>query len=49
MRVNADNLYVEECDRIWRELAEKAEELADQWDALGLTMAAYLGDRAAAK
>jgi len=26
-----------------------AEELADQWDAIAVTMASYLGDRAAAK
>jgi hypothetical protein len=30
------------------ELAEMVEELADQWDAFALTMASYLGDRAAA-
>jgi hypothetical protein len=28
------------------ELAVTAEELADQWDAIELTMAAYLADRA---
>jgi len=31
------------------ELAEMVEELADQWDAIAVTMASYLGDRAAAK
>ena len=49
LRTNADNIRVEECHRISLELAEMAEELAEQWDALAVTMAGYLGDRAAAK
>jgi hypothetical protein len=48
LRTNADNIRVEECHRISLELAELAEELADQWDALAVTMAGYLGHRAAA-
>jgi hypothetical protein len=48
LRTNADNIRVEECHRISLELAELAEELADQWDALTVTMAGYLGHRAAA-
>jgi len=42
-------MRAEECHRISLELAEMAEELADQWDAIELTMAEYLGNRAAAK
>jgi len=49
LRANADNILVKECHRISLELAETAEELADQWDAIAVTMAGYLGDRAAAK
>jgi len=49
LRANADNIRAEECHRISLELAEMAEELADQWDALAVTMVSYLGDRAAAK
>jgi hypothetical protein len=48
LRTNADNIRVEECHRISLELAELAEELADQWDALTVTMAGYLGVRAPA-
>jgi hypothetical protein len=49
LRANADNIGAEECHRISLELAEMAEELADQWDALAVTMVSYLADRAAAK
>jgi len=49
LRANADNIRAEECHRVSLELAEMAEELADQWDAISVTMASYLGDRAAAK
>ena len=49
LRTNADNIRAEECHRISLELAETAEELADQWDAIAVTLAGYLGDRAAAK
>jgi hypothetical protein len=47
LRTNADNIRSEECHRISLELAATADELADQWDAMELTMGAYLGDRAA--
>jgi hypothetical protein len=47
-RTNADNIRAEECHRISLELAAMAEELADQWDAIELTMAGYLGNRSAA-
>jgi hypothetical protein len=43
---NADNIRAGECHRISLELAVSAEELADQWDAIELTMAAYLADHA---
>jgi len=49
LRANADNIHVKECHRISLELDEPAEELAVQWDAITVTMAGYLGDRAAAK
>jgi hypothetical protein len=49
LRANADNICVEECHRICLELAATADELADQWDAIDLTIAGYLGDRVAAK
>jgi hypothetical protein len=49
LRANADNIRAEECHRISLELAATAEALADQWDAIELTMAGYLGNRAAAK
>jgi hypothetical protein len=49
LRNSADNIRAEECHRISLELAAIAEELADQWDAIDLTMARYLGDRVAAK
>jgi hypothetical protein len=49
LRASADNIRAEECHRISLELAETAEELADRWDAIELTMAGYLGNRAAAK
>jgi hypothetical protein len=49
LRANADNIRAEECHRISLELAETAEELADQWDAIELTMAGYPGNRAPAK
>jgi hypothetical protein len=49
LRINADNIRVEECHRISLELAELAEELADQWDVLMAAMVGYLGARAAAK
>jgi hypothetical protein len=48
-RTYADDIRVEECRRISLELAEAAEELADEWDALTVVMVAYLGDRAGAK
>jgi len=49
-RANADNnIRAEECHRISLELAGMAEELADQWDAIAVTMASYLGGHAAAK
>ena len=49
LRANADNIRAEECHRISLELAATAEELADQWDAIDLTMIEYLGNRAVAK
>jgi hypothetical protein len=49
LRANADNIRAEECHRISLELAATAEALADQWDAIELTMAGYLGNRTAAK
>ena len=49
LRANADNILVKECHRISLEFAETAEELADQWDAIAVTMASYLGGHAAAK
>jgi hypothetical protein len=49
LRINANTIRVEECHRISLELADLAEELADQWDALTVVMVGYLGDRAAAK
>ena len=49
LRTNADNIRAEECRRISLELAATADELADQWDAIDLTIAGYVGDRAAAK
>jgi hypothetical protein len=39
LRTNADIIRAEECHRISLELAAMAEELADQWDAIELTMA----------
>ena len=44
LRANADNIRTEECRRISLELAAAAEELADQWEAIELTMAGYLGN-----
>ena len=44
LRTNADNIRAEECRRISLELAAVAEELADQWEAMELTMAGYLGN-----
>jgi hypothetical protein len=38
-----------ECHRISFELAAMAEELADQWEAIELTIGEYVGNRAAAK
>jgi hypothetical protein len=38
LRANADNTRIEECHRISLELAVAAEELADQWEAIELTM-----------
>jgi hypothetical protein len=49
LRTNADNIRAEECHRISLELAAMADELADQWDAIDLTIAGYLGSQAAAK
>jgi hypothetical protein len=48
LRTNADNIRAKECHRISLELAAMAEELADQWDAIELTMAGYLGSWLAA-
>ena len=42
LRANAGNIRAEECHRISLELAEMADERADQWDALAVTMASYL-------
>lgn len=44
LRTNADNIRTEECHRISLELAVMAEELADQWEAIELTMG-HLTDR----
>jgi len=42
LRTNADNIRAEECHPDFAlELAELAEELADQWDALAVTMVGY--------
>jgi hypothetical protein len=49
LRTNADNIGAQECRRISLELAATADELADQWDAIDLTIAGYVGDRATAK
>jgi hypothetical protein len=46
---NVDNIRAVECHRISLELAATADELADRWDAIDMTMAGYLGNRAAAK
>jgi hypothetical protein len=48
MRINADNIRAVECRRISFELAAMIEEVADQWDAIELTIAGYLADRVAA-
>jgi hypothetical protein len=49
LRSNADSLRAEECRRISLELAAMADELADQWDLIDLTISGYLTDRVAAK
>jgi len=49
LRSNADSLRAEECRRISLELATMADELADQWDLIDLTISGYLTDRVAAK
>ena len=49
LRTNADIIRAEECHRISLELAATADELADQWDAIDLTIAGYISDRVAAK
>jgi hypothetical protein len=49
LRTNADIIRAEECHRISLELAATADELADQWDAIDLTIAGYLSDRVVAK
>jgi hypothetical protein len=49
LRTNADNIRAEECHRISLELATMADELADQWDAIDLTIGGYLSVRVAAK
>jgi len=49
LRTSAGNILAEECHRISLELAAVADELADQWDAIDLTIADYLGSQAAAK
>ena len=42
LRTNADNIRAEECHPDFAlELGELAEELADQWDALAVTMVGY--------
>jgi aspartate aminotransferase-like enzyme len=46
LRTNADNIRAENAAAF--RLNDTAEELADQWDALAVTMT-YLGDRTAAK
>jgi hypothetical protein len=48
LRSNADSLRAEECRRISLELAAMADELADQWDLIDLTISGYLTDRVAA-
>ena len=48
LRANADSLRAEECRRISLELAAMADELADQWDLIDLTISGYLTDRVAA-
>ena len=45
LRANADNIRSDESHRISLELAITAADLADQWDAMELTMG-YLGGRA---
>jgi hypothetical protein len=45
LRTNADIIRAEECHRISLEFAATAEALADQWDAIELTMAGYLNRR----
>jgi hypothetical protein len=45
LRASADNIRSDECHRISLELAITAADLADQWDAMELTMG-YLGGRA---
>jgi hypothetical protein len=42
LRTNADNIRAVECHGISLELAAEAEEVADQWDAIELTIAGYL-------
>ena len=49
LRCTAANIGAAECHRISLELAVAAEELADQWEAIELTMAEYFTDRAVAK
>ena len=49
LRTNADIIRAEECRRISLELAATADELADQWDMIDLTIAGYLRAPAAAK
>ena len=46
LQINADNIRAVECHWISLELATEAEEVADPWDAIELTIA---GDLAAAK
>jgi hypothetical protein len=48
LRANAESLRAEECRRISLELAAMADELADQWDLIDLTISGYLTDRVAA-
>jgi hypothetical protein len=49
LRTNAASIHAVECHRISLELAATADELADQWDAIDLTIAEYVGNRAAAQ
>jgi len=49
LRTSADNIRAEECHRISLELAAMVEELADQGDAIDLTISGYFGHPTAVK